>query len=58
MGNPAGMKRKKKEKRRAKFEARLGGPLAYIPKDAREEALKMIAAEEQKLAAEANAKKK
>lgn len=58
MGNPAGMKRKKKEKRRAKFEARLGGPLAYIPKDAREEALKAIAAEEKKIAAEEKAKKK
>ncbi len=58
MGNPAGMKRKKKEKRRAKFEARLGGPLAYIPKDAREEAFKAIAAEEQKLAAAEKAKKK
>lgn len=58
MGNPAGMKRKKKEKRRAKFEARLGGPLAYLPKDAREEALKVLAEEEKKLAAEAKAKKK
>ena len=58
MGNPAGMRRKKKEKRRAKFEARLGGPLAYIPKEAREEAFKLIAAEEQKMAAEANAKQK
>jgi hypothetical protein len=57
MGNPAGMRRKKSEKRRAKFEARLGGPLAYIPKDAREEAFKAIAAEEQKLAAEAAKKK-
>jgi hypothetical protein len=56
MGNPAGDKRKKKEKRRAKFEARLGGPLAYIPKDAREEALKLIAAEEQKMAAAAKKK--
>jgi hypothetical protein len=57
MGNPAGVRRQKKEKRRAKFEARLGGPLAYIPKDAREEALKAIAAEEQKLAQEAAKKK-
>ena len=48
MGNPAGVRRKKSEKRRAKFEARLGGPLAYLPKDAREEALKAIAAEQQK----------
>ena len=51
MGNPAGVRRKKSEKRRAKFEARLGGPLAYLPKDAREEALKAIAAEEKKQAA-------
>ena len=57
MGNPAGMRRKKSEKRRAKFEARLGGPLAYIPKAAREEAFKAIAAEEKKLAAEAAKKK-
>ena len=42
MGNPAGLKRKKKEKRRAKFEIRLGGPLAYVPKDVREEAIKCI----------------
>lgn len=41
MGNPAGAKRKKSEKRRAKFEKRLGGPvLAYIPKAEREEILK------------------
>jgi hypothetical protein len=40
MGNPAGVKRKKSEKRRAKFEQRLGGPLAYIPKQDREEILK------------------
>ncbi len=58
MGNPAGDRRKKSEKRRAKFEARLGGPLAYIPKEAREEAFKAIAAEEQKMAAEEAAKKK
>jgi len=42
MGNPAGMRRKKSEKRRAKFETRLGGPLAYIPKAEREIALKEI----------------
>lgn len=35
MGNPAGVKRKKAEKRRAKFEGRLG-PAAYLPKDVRE----------------------
>lgn len=45
MGNPAGVKRKKKEKRRAKFEKRLGGPvLAYVPKTVREEILKEQAA--------------
>ena len=32
MGNPAGVRRKKSEKRRAKFEARLGGPLAPAAK--------------------------
>ena len=58
MGNPAGVRRKKSEKRRAKFEARLGGPLAYIPKDARDEALKALAAEEKKIAAEEAKKKK
>ena len=52
MGNPAGMKRKKKEKRRAKFETRLGGPLAYVPKEIREETIKYIE-EAQKCAAEA-----
>ena len=56
MGNPAGERRKKSEKRRAKFEARLGGPLAYLPKDAREEAFKLIAEEEQRQAAEAKKK--
>ena len=44
MGNPAGVRMKKREKRRAKFEARLGGPLAYWPKEMREEALKQEAA--------------
>lgn len=44
MGNPAGMRMKKREKRRAKFEARLGGPLAYVPKEIREEVLKQEAA--------------
>lgn len=43
MGNPAGVKRKKREKRRAKFEQRLGGPLAYVPKADREEILKQAA---------------
>ena len=32
MGNPAGERRKKREKRRAKFEKRLG-LLAYLPKE-------------------------
>lgn len=36
MGNPAGVKKKKREKRRAKFENRLG-PAAYFPKDIREQ---------------------
>ena len=54
MGNPAGMRMKKREKRRAKFEARLGGPLAYVPKEIREEVLKQEAAF---LKAEADAKK-
>ena len=43
MGNPAGMKRKKSEKRRKKFETRLGGPLAYVPKAVREQVLKAAA---------------
>jgi len=38
------MRLKKREKRRAKFEARLGGPLAYVPKEIREEVLKQEAA--------------
>ncbi len=45
MGNPAGMIRKKREKRRAKFEKRLGGVLAYAPKEIREEILKEEAKE-------------
>lgn len=35
MGNPATVKRKKTEKRRKKFEQRLG-PAAYLPKAERE----------------------
>jgi hypothetical protein len=35
MGNPAMVKRKKSEKRRKKYEQRLG-PGAYLPKDERE----------------------
>jgi hypothetical protein len=41
MGNPAGVKRKKKEKRRAKFEKRLG-ILAYVPKDIQDEIKKEL----------------
>ncbi len=47
MGNPAGMRRKKREKRRAKFEARLG-VLAYMPKAIQEEIKKEMAKEEKK----------
>ncbi|MBY0514885.1 MAG: hypothetical protein K2P78_13340 [Gemmataceae bacterium] len=36
MGNPAMVRRKKSEKRRKKFEARLG-PGAYLPKEDREQ---------------------
>ena len=42
MGNPASVKRKKKEKRRAKFENRLYGPLAYVPREIREETIKCL----------------
>jgi hypothetical protein len=42
MGNPAAERRKKSEKRRKKFETRLGGPLAYVPKDVREEIKKEL----------------
>jgi len=45
MGNPASDRRKKREKRRAKFETRLGGPLAYVSKEQREQVLKQIEAE-------------
>lgn len=38
MGNPAGVKKKKREKRRKRFEDRLSG-LAYVPKDVRERIL-------------------
>ena len=41
MGNPAGVKRKKKEKRRAKFEKRLG-ILAYVPKEIQDEIKKEL----------------
>jgi hypothetical protein len=43
MGNPAAVRRKKSEKRRAKFETRFKG-LAYVPKAVREEILKETAA--------------
>jgi hypothetical protein len=43
MGNPAGVRRKKSEKRRKKFESRLGGVLAYVPKDIRAEIQKEMA---------------
>lgn len=41
MGNPAGVKRKKSEKRRAKFEKRLG-VLAYVPKEIQEQIKKEL----------------
>lgn len=43
MGNPAGVRAKKKLKRRKKFEARMEG-LAYVPKTVREEIKKQAAA--------------
>ena len=48
MGNPASVKRKKTEKRRKRYEMRLG-PGAYLPKDEREK----VNAEVKKLEAEA-----
>ena len=36
MGNPAGVKKKKREKRRKKFEDRLG-PASYLPKEIRDQ---------------------
>ncbi len=36
MGNPAGVRKKKREKRRKRFEARVG-PGAYLPKELREQ---------------------
>lgn len=38
MGNPAGVRKKKRLKRRERFEARFDG-LAYVPKAVREEIL-------------------
>ena len=43
MGNPAGMRRKKSEKRRVKFEKRLG-VLAYMPKEQQVEVKAALAA--------------
>jgi hypothetical protein len=54
MGNPAMVRRKKSEKRRKKFEARLG-PGAYLPKEEREQlnaALAKAAAKAEKAKAE------
>ena len=50
MGNPASVKRKATEKRRKRFEDRLG-PGAYLPREERERvnaALKEVAAREEK----------
>ncbi|HVK16495.1 MAG TPA: hypothetical protein VM533_06070 [Fimbriiglobus sp.] len=47
MGNPAGVKRKKKEKRRKRLEARVG-PGTYLPKEQREQLHKELAKLEQK----------
>jgi hypothetical protein len=52
MGNPASDKRKKTEKRRKKYEQRLG-PGAYLPKEQREQ---LNAAIEKAVAAEAKKK--
>ena len=49
MGNPAGERKKKREKRKAKFEKRLG-ILAYLPKDLQEDVKKAIAEQEKKSA--------
>jgi|GEM_PF-2059361 hypothetical protein len=48
MGNPAGVRKKKREKRRLKFEQRLGGVLAYVPRQLREEILAKIKSESAK----------
>lgn len=42
MGNPAGVRKKKRLKRRAKFEKRLG-MLAYVPKEIQEAVKKALA---------------
>lgn len=61
MGNPAMVRAKKTEKRRKRFEARLGGPvLAYLPKEEREAARKHLeefAKQEEARKAAAKAKK-
>jgi len=44
MGNPAGVRKKKREKRRLKFENKFQG-LAYIPKALRDEVNAAIARE-------------
>jgi len=54
MGNPASVTRKKTEKRRKKYEQRLG-PGAYLPREEREKLnveLEKLAAAEQKRKAE------
>jgi hypothetical protein len=59
MGNPASVKRKKTEKRRKKFEQRLG-PGAYLPKEERaklQAELAKVAAAEKKQKAEKKEKK-
>jgi hypothetical protein len=64
MGNPAGVRRMKREKRRAKFEKRLG-VVAYVPQELQAEIKTEVAAleaelkiEKQKKAAEKAAKQK
>jgi hypothetical protein len=42
MGNPAGVEKKKRAKRRKKFEARIG-PGPYLPKEHREQLHKELA---------------
>lgn len=42
MGNPAGVEKKKRAKRRKQFEARVG-PGAYLPKEQREQLHKELA---------------
>ncbi len=44
MGNPAGVRKKKREKRRLKYESRLGAGV-YLPKDVREQVNAEIAKE-------------